>query len=113
MRIARSHFIDPAANTPFGVVAIAISMFVFAYSLHYGKAAILVFYALWLPLLALSPQLLLGSWTRVLSLLVLPGACVLSPLWSDAPQVTLRGAIQYASTVVCGLIAARVIAQQT
>lgn len=113
MRLHKGRLVDPARNTGLGIVAVALSFYVFAYSTEYGKPAILLLYALWLPLIAVSPRILLSDWPRILPFLAVPSLCLVSTLWSDAPQVTLRGALQYASTIACALIAARVLAQQT
>ena len=104
---------DPQANATFAIVAVALSMMVFAYSTRFGPASILAFYALWLPLLLRRPRILLEGAHRVAVLLIVPTLAALSVLWSDVPSATLRGAIQYGSTVVCGLIAARVVPMPT
>lgn len=113
MKLAKARFVDPAQNAVYGTVALAVSFFVFAYSTDYGKPAILVLYMCWLPLLVMSPQILLQKWQRLVPLAVLPAVCILSTGWSDVAHVTLRAALQYASTILCGLIAARVLAQAT
>ena len=113
MLIAKSIFVDPRKNEVFGIAAISFSMFTFAYSIIFGQITILIFYAFWLPFLVLKPELLLGGLHRVILLLLLPATAVLSTLWSDYPDVTLRGSLQYASTMACGLIAARMVSMET
>ncbi|SHI29255.1 O-antigen ligase family protein [Wenxinia saemankumensis] len=93
----------------YGIAAVAISSFVFAYSIRFGPVSILLFYALWLVPFVLNPQILLVGIRHVAPLLVLPVLAVLSMLWSDAPAQTLRTAVQWATTVGCGLIAARLV----
>ena len=107
--ISRARLLDPASNTLFAVPAIAISLFVFAYSTIYGQKAILVFYALWFPLLLLAPERLIVNRGPILFVLLVPAFATLSVLWSDTPATTLRASIQYGTTVLCGLIAARVV----
>lgn len=107
MNIDRRVIFDPDANAIYVVPAIAWSVFVFAYSTEFGQIAILGFYALWLAPFLLSPELLAHGFRRVLPLLLLPLLAVLSTLWSDTPATTLRASIQFATTVFCALIVAR------
>lgn len=109
MQIPQRRLLDRDANAAFAIAAVALSMPVFAYSIRFGQISILVFYALWLPLFLLRPQILLHGVHRVLPLLLLPALAALSTLWSDVPATTLRAAIQYGTTIFCGLIAARVV----
>jgi exopolysaccharide production protein ExoQ len=109
MRIPKRRLLDRDANALFAIPSVAVSMLVFAYSTRFGSASILVFYACWLPLFLIAPSILLMGATRVAPLLVLPALAALSTLWSDVPTTTLRGAIQYGTTVFCGLVAARVV----
>ena len=55
MKIPKSLFVDPDHSFWYGTVAVAVSFFVFAYSTRFGQAPILVYYAFWLPLMALDP----------------------------------------------------------
>jgi exopolysaccharide production protein ExoQ len=109
MRIAKRRLLDRDANALFAIPSVAVSMLVFAYSTRFGSVSILLFYAFWLPLFLAAPSILLVGAGRVVPLLVLPGFAALSTLWSDVPSATLRGAIQYGTTVFCGLVAARVV----
>jgi exopolysaccharide production protein ExoQ len=109
MVIDRLGWTDPARNGAFAVPAVALSVWVFAYSLIFGPISVLAFYALWLPLLA-SPDLRLWQAPhRLLAILALPALALLSTIWSDRPETSLRAAIQYGTTIVPGLIAARVV----
>lgn len=105
--IPRQRLTDPDRNGIYVVPAIGMSFYAFAYSEIYGAIILLVFYALWLPFLVLSPEILTRGLRRVLPLLVLPVLAILSTLWSDLPAVTLRAGIQFFITVISGLIAAR------
>lgn len=109
MQIPQRRLLDRDANAAFAIAAVAVSIFVFAYSIRFGQLAILAFYALWLPVFLLRPRILLDGAHRVLPLLVLPAVAALSTLWSDVPATTLRAAIQYGTTVFCGLLAARIV----
>lgn len=109
MRIPHRALIDPGENALIAVPAVAISFYVFAYSTLFGQISVLVFYACWFPAFVISPGLLLPGIGRVALLLLLPFLAVLSTLWSDVPSTTLRAAIQYGTTVFCGLIAARIV----
>lgn len=108
MRVPRHKILDPEQNTAYVVPALILSFFTFAYSMHFGPVLVLAFYACWLPILMIAPELLLGrGLSRVLPLLALPALALISTAWSDVPYVTLRGAIQFSITVSSGLIAAR------
>lgn len=113
MVIPKRALVDPAGNAVFAGIAVAVSLFVFAYSTRFGKVPILAFYLCWLPLLAVEPALLLRGAGRVAVFLALPALAALSAAWSDVPATTLRAAIQYGTTALCGLIAARVVAPET
>lgn len=113
MLISTRTFVDPEDNEAYGIVAVAVSLFVFAYSVRFGPIAILAFYSLWLPLIAVLPGLVFRSFENVFLVLVLPTVAVISTLWSELPAATLRGALQYASTIVCGIAAARLLRVET
>lgn len=100
---------DPARNGAYASSAIALSLVVFAYSTLFGSVSILLFYAVWLPALLLPTPALLRAPLRLLPFLLLPALAATSALWSDRPDATLRAAIQWGSTVLLGLVAARVV----
>ena len=64
MRIAKSALIIPGVNAAYAIPAVALSMFCFAYSIRFGQAAILLYYALWLPLIAVDYKKVLGSHSK-------------------------------------------------
>jgi exopolysaccharide production protein ExoQ len=109
MKIPKGFLIDPDRNTLYGTFAVAISMFVFAYSSNFGKLPILVYYALWLPLIAVDYRKVCGNVARYYWILPFGVLACLSMFWSQAPGATARTAIQYATQIVCALIAARTI----
>lgn len=113
MKIPKAIFIDPARNRLYGTVAVSLSVFVFAYSVRYGQPAILLYYALWLPLVLIDYRRVLGNYGRFLWIIAFGAFAILSVFWSDAPRVTLRTGVQYASHIVCALIAARTIDLKT
>ena len=109
MRIPKALILDPERNAVFAITAVAISLFVFAYSTIYGKVAVLAFYACWLPPLILDPRILTRGMSRILPLLILPSFALFSTVWSDQSGATLRASIQYGTTILCGLVAARLV----
>lgn len=113
MRIANSIFVDPGRNTLYGVAAITLCYFVFAYSTLFGKLPILVYYGLWLPLVLVDYRKALGNPARYVWVLAFAVLACLSVLWSRAPDVTLRASVQYLTHVVCILIVARTINPRT
>lgn len=109
MRIPKRRVLDRDENAAFVVPAVALSLFVFAYSVIFGQIAILAFYACWLPVFLTAPHLVLKDFHRVVPILALPIAATLSAGWSDVPMTTLRAAIQYGTTIFCGIVAARLV----
>lgn len=102
-------YLDPRRNAAIVIPAIALSLFVFAYSTLFGKVLVLAFYACWLPAFCMKPQILFRRIAPVLALLVIPAVATLSVFWSEAGATTLRAGIQYSTTVFCGLVAARIV----
>ncbi|WP_124113344.1 O-antigen ligase family protein [Palleronia sp. THAF1] len=100
---------DPDGNAIYAIAAVALSLYVFAYSVRLGQISILAFYAVWFLPVALAPRILLRNPAPILVLSLLPVAFLLSTAWSDVPSVTLRSAIQYATTIFCGIVAARMV----
>jgi exopolysaccharide production protein ExoQ len=113
MRIPKAIFIEPGTNHWYGGIAVSLSVFVFAYSFRYGPPSILLYYALWLPLILIDYRAVLGNYIRYLWIIAFGVFACLSVFWSDAPSVSARAAIQYASHIVCALIAARTIDLKT
>jgi exopolysaccharide production protein ExoQ len=109
LAVPRARLLNPGENAVFAISAVAVSLFIFAYSTLFGQIMILLLYGIWLPLLVLEPAILLNKARPVLLILSLPAVAAISTLWSDVPSVTLRASIQYGTTVLCGLIAARVV----
>ncbi|MBB4231854.1 O-antigen ligase family protein [Rhizobium mongolense] len=113
MRIAKSVLIKPGENELYAIPAVALSLFCFAYSIRFGQVAILFYYALWLPLVAVNYRKVLGSYSRFIWLFAFAGFAFLSVFWSAVPSVSLRASIQYLTQVVCALIAVRVLDVRT
>ena len=72
MKIAKANLVSPDRNFWYGLIAVAVSIFVFAYSTLFGQVSVLAYYALWLPLIAVDHRQALGikayvgrsHWTR-------------------------------------------------
>ncbi|MDL2406065.1 O-antigen ligase [Rhizobium calliandrae] len=109
MQIAKSTFVRPGSNSTYGMVAVALSFFVFAYSSIFGQPSILVYYALWFPLVLIDYRSALGSYQKQLWLFAFGVFTCLSIFWSAVPSVTARAAIQYMTHIVCALIAMRTL----
>lgn len=109
MRISKASLVSPGSNQAYGTLALAISFFVFAYSSRFGQASILVYYALWLPLVLVDYRRVLGNYGRHIWILAFAVFACLSVFWSAAPGMTARTGVQYLSHVVCALIAMRTI----
>ncbi|TRL38833.1 O-antigen ligase family protein [Rhizobium straminoryzae] len=113
MRIAKAVFIRADENTVYGTVAVALSLFVFAYSARLGPLSILVYYGLWLPLVLMDYRRVLGNYLRFVWIFGFAAFCFLSVFWSPAPGVSMRTAIQYLTHIVCALIAMRTLSTAT
>ena len=113
MKIAKTTIVDPQRNQAYGLGAVTLSLFVFAYSTRFGPVAILLYYALWLPLVLIDYRRVLGPYTRYGWIFAFAAVCFLSSFWSAAPGTSLRASIQYLTHVVCALIAVRVLAPRT
>ena len=113
MRIAKSVFVRPGSNATYGTVAVALSFFVFAYSSRFGQPSILLYYALWFPLVLIDYRSALGSYRKQLWLYALGVLTCLSIFWSAVPAVTARASIQYMTHIFCALVAVRTLVIRT
>ncbi|MDW6022602.1 O-antigen ligase [Mesorhizobium sp. BAC0120] len=113
MKIAKAYFVSPDRSTGYGVVAISISFFVFAYSTRFGQVSILAFYAVWFPLILVDYRQSLGNYLKFHWIIGFAVLACLSVFWSAAPGATARACLQYASHIVCALIAARTMSVRT
>ena len=113
MRIAKSRLLDQERNELYGLVAVSLSLFVFAYSVRFGQISILAYYGLWLPLVIVDYRRVLGNYLRFSWIFAFAILCFLSAFWSQAPSTSLRAGTQYLTHVVCALIAMRVISPLT
>ena len=113
MKIAKARLVNPDHNLWYGLVAVSISIFVFAYSLRFGQVSILAYYGLWLPLVLVDYRKTLGNWTDLAWIAPFAALACLSVFWSAAPGVTARASVQFASHVACALIAARTVSVRT
>ncbi|MDQ0322499.1 exopolysaccharide production protein ExoQ [Pararhizobium capsulatum DSM 1112] len=109
MKIAKARLIEPGENNAYGIFAVAVSFFVFAYSARFGQVSILAYYGLWLPLIFLDYRRVLGDYNRNLWIFGFAVFACLSVFWSAAPSMTARTGIQYLTHVGCALIAVRVL----
>lgn len=113
MKIAKASLVSPDRNLWYGLAAVAVSIFVFAYSIRFGQVSVLVYYSMWLPLVLVDHRRVLGSPARFAWIMAFAAFACLSVFWSAAPGVSARAAVQLASHVVCALIAARTIGIRT
>jgi exopolysaccharide production protein ExoQ len=113
MRIPKNLLVSPEYNFWYGLVAVAVSIFVFAYSSRFGQVSVLAYYACWLPLVLVDPSQALGDYRRFAWVSAFAVFACLSVFWSAAPSVTARAGVQFLSHVVCALIAARTVGVRT
>jgi exopolysaccharide production protein ExoQ len=113
MRLAKFRFVDPDRNMLYGVLAVALSVVVFAYSARFGQISILAYYGVWFLMVAIDYRHSLGNYGRFHWIIAFGVLALLSVFWSQAPNVTLRAGIQYMTHIVCALVAARTIGMLT
>lgn len=113
MRLAKAAFVTPERNFVYGLVAVALSVFVFAYSTRFGQVSVLAYYACWLPLILIDYRRVLGNYAHNHWVLAFGILACLSTFWSLSPGTSARASVQYATHIVCALIAARVIGART
>lgn len=113
MKIAKASLIDPQRNEVYGMAAIALSFFVFAYSSRFGQISILAYYGAWFLLISVDYRRVLGSYSRNLWIIGFGLFCFVSAFWSPAFGISLRTAIQYLTHIVCALVAVRMISLDT
>lgn len=113
MKIAKALLVSPEHNFWYGLAAVALSVFVFAYSTRFGQVSVLAYYACWLPLVLVDPRQALGDYRRLFWVVAFAAFACLSVFWSAAPSVTARAGVQFLSHVVCALIAARTVSVRT
>ncbi|MFO0849835.1 MAG: O-antigen ligase family protein [Gemmataceae bacterium] len=85
-------------------LAVAASTVIMAYGAVLGPAAIVAFYALWLPLAVRAGVPAVKLDRRTAPPLLFAAWCLLSAVWSDHPARSLYAAAEYASLVGCGLV---------
>jgi exopolysaccharide production protein ExoQ len=113
MKIAKAALVSPAHNFWYGLTAVAVSIFVFAYSTRFGQVSVLAYYACWLPLVLVDPRQALGDYRRFSWAVAFAVFSCLSVFWSAAPPVTARAGVQFLTHVACALIAARTVSVRT
>jgi exopolysaccharide production protein ExoQ len=109
MKIAKSSLVRPGENLVYGIFALTVSYVVFAYSGRFGQVSILLYYAVWLPLVLIDYRRALGNYVKYIWIFAFAIFALLSVFWSAAPATTTRTGIQYLTHVICALIAMRAL----
>jgi exopolysaccharide production protein ExoQ len=109
MKIAKASLVTPGENLIYGVFALMVSYFVFAYSGRFGQVSILLYYAVWLPLVLVDYRRVLGNYGKYIWIFAFTVFACLSVFWSASPGTSARAGVQYISHVICALIAMRVL----
>jgi exopolysaccharide production protein ExoQ len=113
MKIAKASLVKPGENLLYGVFALTVSYFVFAYSGRFGQVSILLYYAVWLPLVLVDYRRALGNYVKYVWIFAFAIFALLSVFWSAAPGTTARAGVQYLTHVICALIAMRALDVKT
>jgi hypothetical protein len=90
MRISKASLVRPGANEVYGIFALALSLFVFAYSARFGQVSILAYYGLWLPLVLVDYRKVLGNYASYLWIFAFTIFACITIFWSAAPSLSLR-----------------------
>jgi exopolysaccharide production protein ExoQ len=106
MKIPKAILVSPDRSFGYGLFAVAISFFVFAYSTRLGQLPILAYYALWLPLLVVDPRRYLRKNPHLVWIVAFGAFALLSTFWSAAPGASVRAGVQNLTHIACALIAA-------
>jgi exopolysaccharide production protein ExoQ len=109
MRININAMVSPMRNERLAIVAIGLTTFFIAYAPIFGPVFILGFYALWFPLLFIGGRQIIGDPRPFYWIVAFPLLGCLSAAWSPVADLSLRGGLQYATTIVCALTASRVV----
>ena len=113
MKIPKSILIDPDGNKAYGVFAVVVSVFAFAYSTNFGQVLILAYYAVWLPLLFVDYRRFTWKLSSAWLPILFAAYVCMSVFWSQAAGISARAAVQYASHIVCAYVAARTVSVRT
>ena len=114
MKIAKARLVSPDHNFWYGAFAVAVSMFVFAYSTRFGQISVLAYYALWLPLILVDYRQALGNYAKFYLDRRFRDVCL--PVRFLVGGIGRHRACRPAapvSHVVCALIAARTVNVRT
>lgn len=103
----------PVSNFPplpdkYAVALVAITLILLAYAGWFGIYPILLFYALWFPLVKYKGNFTLRLTKDLYPFIGLEILCLLSTLWSDYWDVTAKAALESVSMVACTVIISRV-----
>lgn len=109
MKIAKASLVTPGENLIYGIFALTVSYFVFAYSGRFGQVSILLYYAVWFPLVLVDYRRVLGNYLKYIWIFGFAIFACLSVFWSAAPGATARAGVQYLTHVICALIAMRML----
>ncbi|RWC40766.1 O-antigen ligase [Mesorhizobium sp.] len=113
MKIPKSLLVDPEKNSVYGAFAVAVSIWAFSYSVIFGQVLILAYYAVWLPLVLVDYRRFLRHLSSAWLPLLFAAYVCFSVVWSQAPGVTARTAVQYFSHIACAYVAARTVSVRT
>lgn len=103
----------PKIPDVYAIFALVLTFLITAYSTRLGFAAILVLYGLWFPFIYYKQRFALFPLKTIMLPTIFCAYCFFSAIWSDYISITLYAATQYATTVVCAIIIARVVPLDT
>ncbi len=96
-----------------GIAFVAISALILSFGVYIPIVPILVFYAIWFSQVFYKKTFILRPSLSLLPIGLFAFISVFSFFWSEAPGKTLYVGLQFASMMVCTVIASRVISTET
>ncbi|WP_181708676.1 O-antigen ligase family protein [Chthonobacter rhizosphaerae] len=95
-------------NAIYAYGALALTVYAFSYSIVFGSGILVAVLVAWFLPAVLKPRAIRIA-ILDLVILMLPILALVSTLWSEHPDATLRGSLQYLTTALCATIAAQIV----
>ena len=95
-----------------GIIFVAITVFIMAYSFLFNIIPILIFFAIWLPHFFYKKTFILRPTKDLALAILLPLLCCYSAFWSDYPSKSLYTGLEFLAMIVCTLIMSRVVSTE-
>jgi exopolysaccharide production protein ExoQ len=95
-----------------GIIYVAITVFIMAYSFLFNIFPILIFFAIWLPHALYKKTFTLRPSRDLFLVILLPLLACYSAFWSDYPVKSLYTGLEYLAMAACTLIMSRIVSPE-